>query len=206
MTVNLTSYQTLGHALICRLAIDEYRVLPTDDPISTVLKFSNSPYTITATINGVEESYTGLGNFLNISSSTTELKASGNQVTISLSGIPSSSLYEIMNSKIKGSRIQVWRVIYNPSNQTQSTIVDPVCRFSGIVNNYGLDETFDRDTLTSTNTINLVCSSMIDVLSNTLSGRRTNPTDQQSYYPGDTSFDRVPNLIGAAYNFGALPE
>jgi hypothetical protein len=141
---------------------------------------------------------------MSISSSTSELRVSGGEVVITISGIPNSSIAEIVNSKIKSSPVRIYRALFNAETGAFLSIEgNPVGRFSGFVNNYSLQEEYDEQSRTSTNTIVLTCANNIDILSNKVSGRRTNPQSQKNLYPNDTSMDRVPNLINAYFDFGA---
>jgi hypothetical protein len=95
-------------------------------------------------------------------------------------------------------------MLFDAATGTQLSITgNPVGRFFGIVNNYSLQEEYDVASRTSSNTIVIVCSSTVEILSNKVAGRRTNPQDQKAFYASDTSMDRVPNLVGASFNFGA---
>ena len=199
MTIDLSSYDAVETGLFVRIQVDEYRTTAGGAYSAEVLKFSD--YIRPITIDS--ESYTGLGRLVGISSSSSELTSSTGQLTISLSGIPNSSIAEIINSKIKGSPVEVWRVFFNPITGAQLSITgNPVGRFFGIVDNYSLDEEYDYDSRTSSNRITLTCSSVITVLDNKVTGRRTNPVDQKFFYPTDVSMDRVPNLKDSYYNFG----
>jgi hypothetical protein len=154
------------------------------------------------TING--ESYVGVGNLMNITSSSSELRTSNGEVTISLSGIPNSSIYEIVNSRIKGCPVRIYRGLFNPSTGAELPITNnPLARYRGFVNNYSLTEDYDITARTATNTIVLICNSSIDVLQNKTTGRKTNPTSQKKFYPTDIAMDRVPTLENATFNFGA---
>jgi hypothetical protein len=51
--------------------------------------------------------------------------------------------------------------------------------------------------------LTLTCTSVVGLLNNKITGRRTNPTDQELFYPGDKSMDRVPSLAKSNFNFGA---
>jgi hypothetical protein len=199
MPIDLSSYTSVETGLFVRIQVDEYKTTSGGSYSAQVLKFSD--YIRPITIDS--ESYTGLGRLVGITATSSELTSSSQGVTITLSGIPNSSIAEIIYSKIKGSPVEVWRVFFNPTTGAQLSITgNPVGRFFGIVNNYSLDEEYDFDSRTATNRITLVCSSIIDVLDNKISGRRTNPVDQKALYPTDVSFDRVPNLKDSFYNFG----
>jgi hypothetical protein len=202
MTINLSTYKAVECGLFVRLQVDYYKDTPSATPRQEILRFSD--YRGTVTIDG--ENYVGLGRLLGLSATTTELRTSADQLTVSLSGIPNTSIAEIVNSRIKGSPIEVWRVFFNPVTGAQLAITgNPAGRFFGIVNNYSLQEDYDVEARVSSNTISLTCSSVSELLNNKVAGRRTNPRDQKFFYPGDVSMDRVPNLVGANFNFGA-PE
>lgn len=200
MTIDLTSYKSIGSALIVRIQVDYYKSTSTSIPTQQILRFSD--YDRNLTVDG--EVYLGLGQFVSITSSISELKSSSSGVNIGISGIPGSSISEIVNSKIKGAPISVYRVLFNPVTGNIISLADnPVGRFFGIVNNYSLEEQYNIELRSSTNTISLICSSSIDVLYNKVSGRRTNPSDQKLLYPSDLAMDRVPNLSKSNFNFGA---
>jgi hypothetical protein len=201
MTVAISTLRSVETGLFVRIECDHYKANSSASSYTTeIFKFSD--YIRTVVIGG--ESYVGLGRLMGITSSTSEIKASGNQVTITISGIPNTSLYEIVNSRLKGSKVKVYRAFFNVETGEVLNIDTPlVGRFFGIVDNYSLTEDYNYDSKTSTNTISIMCSSIIDVLSNTTKGRRTNPADQKKYNPADLSMDRIPSLVGSYFNFGA---
>lgn len=206
MSIDLSSYTNIGSALLVRLTIGKYRATPNAAPVQNILKFSDSNTIISINTDLGLETYVGTGQLLNITPSRSEFKNTGSDVTITLSGIPNSSIAEIVNSTIKGSRVEIYRVLLDSATDTPLDVSgNPVGRFFGIVTNYALEEDYDVENRIASNTITLACSSWVSVLNEKVTGRRTNPVDQQFYYPGDTSMNRVPNLTGANYNFGA-PE
>jgi len=187
--------------LFIRIEIDEYRTTPTAAYTQEVLRFSdlNENFVINS------ETYLGLGNFMNISSSRSEIRASGGELTIGIAGIPNSAIAEIVNSKIKGSPVRVYRALFDPISGNLlnlGSVSNPLGRYRGFVNNYSLTEEWNPDTRTSSNTITLVCSSSVDVLERKTTGRKTNPASMKKYFPNDVSFDRVPALENATFDFG----
>ena len=72
----------------------------------------------------------------------------------------------------------------------------------GIINNYSLDEEHDVDARTSSNTISLVCASVVEILDKKIAGRKTNPKSFRAFVTDDASMDRVPSLVGANFDFG----
>lgn len=200
LTPNLTSYTAVQSNLFVRIQVDEYRTTPGGSYTPVVLKFSDS--LTTRTIN--DEEYLPLGSLMSVSSSSSELRVSGGNLNISISGVPDSSIAEIVNSKIKGCPVRIYRLFTNP---TTGEVIDiegnPSGRYRGFINNFSLTEELDNDTRTATNTITLVCASSVDVLQNKIAGRKTNPSSQKKFFPSDLSMDRVPNLENATFNFGA---
>ena len=184
----LAAYSTIQTALFCRVDVPDY----------DTLHFSS--FNRAVTING--ESYTPLGNLMAVSESSSELRINQTQLSITISGIPDTSIAEILNNKIKGSAVEVWRVYFDATTGELLNVVDnPAGRFQGIVNNYSLEEDWSESG--SSNTILLTCSSSVDLLANKVSGRRTNPNDQRALYPSDASMDRVLALANSNFNFGA---
>jgi hypothetical protein len=198
--IDLSSYPSIQSNLFVRIAVDEYRTTPGGSFTSEVLRFSDrlGNYTLNS------EVYVGAGALMGITATSSEIRTSGGEITISLSGIPNTSIAEIINSKIKGSRVDIYRAIFDStSGQLLSIAGNPLGRFKGYVTTFTLNEDFDNTTRTSSNTIVLNCSSIIDVLQNKISGRKTNPSSQKKFYSSDVSMDRVPNLANATFNFGA---
>jgi len=198
--MDLNAYRAIQSNLFVRIQVDQYRTSPTGGYTTQVLRFSdlNSSYTLDG------EAYIGTGGLMSISSTSSEISAAGSELVITLSGIPNSSIFEIMNSKIKGCPVLVKRVLFNAETGTILSVTgNPLGRFSGFVNNYSLNEDYDNTTRTSSNTLVLTCASNVSILENKIAGRKTNPQSQKTFYPSDISMNRVPNLINAVYDFGA---
>ena len=195
----LNQFETLKAVrshLFVKIEVSYYKDTPSAIPGPKNLLFSD--YKQTYIINN--ESYTGVGNLLQISSSSSELRTSSGELTIVLSGIPNSAIYEIVNSRIKGCPVTIYRAILDPIS---SNTIEVMNRYRGFVNNYSLQEDYDNQTRISTNSILLVCNSAIDVLQNKISGRKTSATSQKRFYPDDTCFDRVTALENTSFNFGS---
>jgi len=198
--VDLSSYKSVETGLFARLEIENYRATSGGASSLQVLTFSD--YYREVEVNG--DTYLPLGKLVNIGNTDSEIRSTGSGLKISLSGIPDSSLQEILYSDIKGSKVSVYRGFFEPNTGDILNITgNPAGRFFGYVNNYSIEEDLEVEELSGTHIITLECSSYINLLKSYVSGRRTNPVDQKELYPGDTSFDRVPNLVGGNYNFGA---
>jgi hypothetical protein len=149
--------------------------------------------------------YTQLGNFLGMSELQDDLKATNNQINLQLSGIPpddgSPNYMNIaLNSNLKGSRVKVFRAFFNSDGFYNPLAV--YLRFDGYVSNFSLNENWDQENKLTTNTIAIQCSNIHAILEKKYTGRRTNDTDQQTLYPGDTGMNYVKALSDTQFDFG----
>jgi hypothetical protein len=198
--IDLTSYGSVQSNLFVRIEVSYYKATAASTPTSTVLRFSDLRENFQ--ING--ENYIGIGNLMGVSSSSSELRTSSGELTITIAGIPNTSIYEIVNSRIKGCPVRIYKCFFDADTGAKLDIADnPTFRYRGFVNNYSLQEEWDSETRTSSNSIVLICNSSIDVLQNKVTGRQTNPQSQQKFFPTDLSMNRVPTLENATFDFGA---
>jgi hypothetical protein len=195
MSVNLTSYRDLRAATFVRIEVDEYRTSSSASYTSQILRFSD--HDTNFTIGG--ETYTPVGKLLSITNTTSEMRATGNAITITLSGIPNSAINEIVHSKLKGSTVNIYRAYFT---QAGSQIGTTQNRWIGAIGNYALDEDYDVLNTIASNSIQLDCICTVELLQDKRAGRKTNPVSMQSFFANDTSFDRVPGLVDAQFDFG----
>ena len=149
-----------------------------------------------------------MGSFLNITEMQNDLRATNNQLSVSLSGIPVGDdtpnfLNIVLNSKVKGSRIKIYRAFFNPNTLTIQNVYQ---RYNGYVSNYSLGENWDQENRLVSNTINLQCSNINAIIEKQYSGRRTNVGDQDKFFPGDTGMYRVKLLADTQFDFGKKIE
>ena len=168
-----------------------------DVPVLGALRLSD--YIYEDTIGG--NAFVPLGRLLSISSGSNDIRSTPGELTISLSGIPNVNIAEFTNNRVKGSAIEVWRKFYNAT--TLAAIGSEIGRYKGLVTNFGIEEDYDIAGASSTVTIIVTASSTQQVIQNKVSGRRTNPADQNALYPSDLSFDRVLKLSKSNLNWGA---
>jgi hypothetical protein len=193
---NSTSSNKIYHGMLIDLTVN-----------GTTYCLSNL-YTRITLANGND--YRTMGSFLNITDMQNDLRATNNQLTVSLSGIPTSDdtpnfLNIVLNEKIKGSRIVISRIFfpngYIPSNSALlSSYVYQ--RYNGYVSNYSLGENWDQDNRLVSNTISLQCSNINAIIEKQYTGRRTNQGDQDKWFSGDTGFYRVKLLADTQFDFG----
>jgi len=152
--------------------------------------------------------YSAVGHFLSITDIQNDIRATNNNITVSLSGIPSQGgetepnwLGVILNSKIKGSQIAIRRVFFDAN--TYAVLPRQVyLRFKGYVSNFSLADSIDSSTLIGTTSVSLQCSNINAIIEKRVSGRRTNDNDQRRRYGNDSSMDRVKVISGKAFDFG----
>jgi hypothetical protein len=154
--------------------------------------------------------YTQLGNFMGMSEIQDDLKVTNNQIAVQLTGLPTddgspSYMGIVLNSNVKGSKIQIYRAFFDPTSGNYDA-TQVYLRFSGYVSNYSLSENWDQDNKLTSNTIGIQCSSIHAIMEKKYTGRRTNETDQQFWYPGDTGMYRVKSLADSQFDFGKKVE
>lgn len=195
MSINLSGYSSVGVCLCVRLDIPSYGILR----LSTFHK----AITIQES-DGFDYSYSPAGILMSVSESVSELRASSVETAIGLSGIPIEYAQGVQAVRIKGSRVEIRRVFTDPLTDNPLAIAgNPIFMFQGVVTNYGFSEQYNEFSLDSSLVINLSCSSLVDMLNTKITGRRTNQESMTQYYPGDSSFNRITNLIGRPFDFGA---
>jgi hypothetical protein len=188
MALDLSSYRSIQTNIFVKLDIPGYQVLTFSD--------YHKPYTIAGT------SYIGLGSLLGVTNTTNNLRAAPGEITISISGIPSTNITSIINNRIKGSSIKVYRGFFNPSTGELLNIAgNPAGKFQGVVSNFDITDELNIGSDIGTVSLTLACTSVVEMLNNKITGRRTNPIDFVG--ASDKSMDRVPGLTESNFNFGA---
>lgn len=197
MSINLSGYSSVGVCLCVRLNIPAYGILR----LSTFHK----EITITES-DGFDYAYSPAGILMSVSESVSELRASSVETAVGLTGIPIEYAQGVQAVRIKGSRIEIRRVFTDPMTDEPLDIAgNPIFMFQGVVTNYGFSEQYNEFSDESSLVINLSCSSLVDMLNTKITGRRTNQESMNLFYPSDSSFNRITNLIGRPFDFGAPP-
>ena len=181
----------------------EFVKLSVGNPVTATYSFCNAASPITVG----SDSFTNLGALLLVGDVQRDIKATSDDMTISLVGIDPTNVALILSSNIKGSLIEVWRGFLDSDNQI---ITSPTTqffkRYQGIINNVSITENWNQDTRTRLATCSISCSSMRRILENRISGVRTNKDSWQFTYPGDTSMSRVSEISNTFFDFGAPPK
>jgi len=157
------------------------------------------------TVNGI--TFSNLGALLNVGDVQRDIKATSDDMTISLTGIDPTNIGIILGSEIKGSLVEVWRGFLDSNNQI---ITSPTTqffkRYQGIISGVSISEDFNTQLRTRVATCNIACSSMRRILENRLSGMKTNKSNWQFAYPADTSMNRVAEISNQYFDFGKPPQ
>lgn len=184
--IDLRSYAALETAVLVRWEVPNFSTAYVSD--------YNVP------ISGQGGVYTNIGNLLSVTSASNELTPSRGEITVSLSGVPTNSIPDILNQQIKGSKIWIYRAYFDAVTHQ---VIDlgggnTQLQFKGIVTNYSISDSVDAGGI-FVSTIVLTCSSAVELLSTKYSGRKTNPTD----FPNVQDMSRVQALANSNFNFGA---
>ena len=153
--------------------------------------------------------YQALAGFLTVSEIQNNISNATDEVQVTLSAIPPTYIAATIDTQIKGGEINIYRVFFDYA--TQEMIVNAVYRrFTGIISNYSVQE--DINTVGQTpevnHTITIIASSIMGVLENKVSGRRTNQEDYQIVWAElgnsatDPSMNRVEALFNSSFDFG----
>jgi len=177
--------------------------------ISVTYYISNCYKAVLNTNNS--KTYQALAGFLTVSEIQNNISNANDEVQVSLSAIPPTYIAAVLGTQIKGGEINIYRAFFDYS--TQEVITNQIYkRFAGIVSNFSVQEdieTFAQD-VGVTHTITIIASSIMGVLENKVSGRRTNRQDYQIFYTEinnvnyliDPSMDRVDALFNQSFDFG----
>jgi hypothetical protein len=149
--------------------------------------------------------YTPLGGLMAVGQQQRDMRVTSADTSISISGIDGNAIYYVLDTKIRGSKLEITRGFYGGDSNVANTYIltSTAQRFTGIVTNYAITE--DRQEADDNYTITLNASSYKSVLENRISGRKTNPVSWKEYDPNDTSMDQVYSLADQWFDFGGKP-
>lgn len=190
MTIDLSSYTNISSHTFVRIDVPDYEIMTFSD------------YYKNYTIDGTN--YTGLGSLMSIGANRDEIRASSNDLAVTISGIPVSRVSDLLSYKLNGCAMKMWRAFFDISTGTLLSITDnPLQKFSGFVDNFAISDEPGAGTDTGTVVLTFTCHSDMDLLSRKRAGRATNSADQKRFFPSDLSMDRVAALSRSKFNFGA---
>lgn len=159
------------------------------------------------TYNG--NTYTALAGFLQLSDIQNNISNANDEIQLSLSAIPANYIAATLGSQIKGGVINIYRAFFD-YNAEQVLTGEIYKRFTGVISNYSVQEDLQTtgNNLDITHTITIIASSIMGVLENKVSGRRTNSKDFKYVWTelgnssSDPSMDRVEALFNSSFDFG----
>jgi len=170
---------------------------------ATVYTFCNAAAPIT--VSGI--TFANLGALLSVGDVQRDIKATSDDMTIQLTGIDPANIGIILGNDIKGSLVEVWRGFFDANNQIITTPTTQFFkRYQGIISGVSITEDFNSELRQRIATCSIACSSMRRVLENRLSGVKTNKSNWQFIYSGDTSMNRVSEISNTYFDFGAPPK
>lgn len=197
--------------------------------------FATTPASISVRLDPLSNVYTtfsGLGQLVKANGAQRDVKSTANETTITMVGIDTTMLGVVLDSKIKGSKIELWHAFFDSENQLLSTgsigwinnssttitwtnsgsatigwtssagITGVYKYFNGYINSFSIDEQWMEEIRAYVGTITISAASFQLILQNRTAGRFTNDNSWQSFNTGDTSMNRVAFISSINYQFG----
>lgn len=190
MTMQLTAYSSVQINNFVKIVVPGYATLTFSD--------YHKNYSIAGT------NYTGLGSLLSVGQNQDQIRATSATTNLVISGIPTTVVSDILNYPLNGCSMEMWRAVFDPATGNLIAFSgNPMQRFAGTIDNFAIVDEPGTNTEPGTITLTLTARSRLDQLNRKVSGRRTNPVSQKTFYPTDVSMDRVPTLKNSKFNFGA---
>lgn len=124
--------------------------------------------------------YQALAGFLTVSEIQNNISNANDEIQVSLSAIPPNYIAAVLGEPIKGGEINIYRAFFDYT--TQQVIANAVYRrFTGVISNFSVQEDINTEGASPevNHTITIIASSIMGVLENKVSGRRTNQEDYQ---------------------------
>jgi hypothetical protein len=144
--------------------------------------------------------YLPMGGLLAVGSQNRDIRVTSGDTLITLSGIGGQNIQLVLDTKIRGSEVEVYRGFYANNGVLGNTYL----RFTGIITSYSVSE--ERADTTDNYTVVVSASSYKNVLQNRIAGRKTNEESWKFFNPSDTSMDRVYGIAGVQFDFGQDPK
>ena len=122
--------------------------------------------------------YQALAGFLSVSEIQSNISNANDEIQLSLSAIPTNYIAATVNTQIKGGEINIYRAFFDYT--TQEVIAGEIYkRFTGVISNFAVQEDINTEGASPevNHTITITASSIMGVLENMVSGRRTNKED-----------------------------
>jgi hypothetical protein len=127
--------------------------------------------------------YQALAGFLTVSEIQNNISNANDEIQVSLSAIPPNYIAAVLSEPIKGGEINIYRAFFD--YRTQEVIANAVYkRFTGVISNYSVQEDINTEGASPeiNHNITIIASSIMGILENKVSGRRTNQEDYQIFW------------------------
>lgn len=156
------------------------------------------------TVNGIV--FEDLRGLIGISDVKRNIKANSADLQIVINGIDPEYVSLILGTIVKGSTLEIWRGFLDSNNQIiESPTQQFFKRYTGIVNNISIDESYNIALRQRIATCAIASSSIRFILENRQAGMITNKQTWQKVYPNDTSMNRVAVIASTYFDFGKTP-
>jgi hypothetical protein len=170
---------------------------------TATFRFSTAPTAIT--VSAVDSlPFDGLGQLVGIGKVQRDIKSTANQTTITLVGIDTALLGEVLSNNFKGAQITMWKGFFN----TDGTLITTggsgglYQYFYGFINTFNIGEQWMEEARMYVGTITVSAANIQMILQNRIVGRFTNDPSWQFFTPNDTSMNRVATISTVYYPFG----
>lgn len=138
------------------------------------------------------KTWSGVGNFLGVGETKETQDVEAQNLSITLSGIPTSLISLALTENYQGRTINLW---FGCLDSSGAVIADPELIFRGKLDVLRIAESGE------TATIKAQCESNLVILTKAKERRYTSE-DQKIDYPSDTFFDQVPDLQNKEVQWG----
>ena len=152
--------------------------------------------------------FTALGQLVKVGNVQRDIKSTANETTVTLVGVDTAMLGLVLNSKIKGSKIELWHAFFDSNNELITTITDTGVYkyFNGYVNSFTISEQWMEEARAYVGVVSISAANFQLVLQNRTAGRYTNDNSWKTWASTDTSMNRVPFITSINYAFGKTPS
>ena len=163
--------------------------------------FSTAPGVLTIPLIGT---FTGVSALLKVGDVQRDIKSTANEITVSLTGIDSAFLGAILGQNVKGSKVEMWHGFFDTNNNLITTGgINGLYKFcTGNINSLSLTESWFDELRQYFGVLTISVASIQIILQNRVAGRYTNDNSWKSFFPNDTSMNRVAFISTINYLFG----
>ena len=195
MTTNIPPVQNTNNILYA----DFVRIVTP----SQTFRFSTAATSIT--VPSVDsQPFSALGALVGIGKIQRDIKSTANQTTVTIVGIDTALIGEVLNLDFQGSQLTMWKGFFDTSGNLLNTggTGGLYQYFYGFINTIQISEQWMEEARMYVGTITLSCANIQMILQNRIGGRFTNDASWQFYNSGDTSMNRVATISTLTYPFG----